>query len=261
MGDRDSRVGWTRASPPPAGTLARAQVTLGESPSFCIAEGSGAPGKVDSSPSSFHGERRVSSNLSSRAVGQDGQGSKPGPAVSPQAWGLHPPLLSLLPSSVQRKSNNPASGKMSSIFFLKINNLGLGAKHLGLRPQLLRNPSSASRPPQECSPVGAPCRSFRGKRAEKGMALMLWACLSRRCCEWLRCCGGGEPRPRTVWLGHPEKRDQRYPRNVINNQKYNFFTFLPGVRTGRDHTRCFLPTPNACSGARLRRPRSPREVL
>uniref|UniRef100_A0A5F5PPM0 Phospholipid-transporting ATPase n=1 Tax=Equus caballus TaxID=9796 RepID=A0A5F5PPM0_HORSE len=49
------------------------------------------------------------------------------------------------------------------------------------------------------------------------------------CCEWLRCCGRGEPRPRTVWLGHPEKRDQRYPRNVINNQKYNFFTFLPGV--------------------------------
>jgi hypothetical protein len=36
-------------------------------------------------------------------------------------------------------------------------------------------------------------------------------------------------RPRTVWLGHPEKREQRYPRNVINNQKYNFFTFLPGV--------------------------------
>uniref|UniRef100_A0A8C0L8C7 Phospholipid-transporting ATPase n=1 Tax=Canis lupus dingo TaxID=286419 RepID=A0A8C0L8C7_CANLU len=53
--------------------------------------------------------------------------------------------------------------------------------------------------------------------------------LSHQCCEWLRCCGGGEPRPRTVWLGHPEKRDQRYPRNVINNQKYNFFTFLPGV--------------------------------
>uniref|UniRef100_A0A2K5I7H6 Phospholipid-transporting ATPase n=1 Tax=Colobus angolensis palliatus TaxID=336983 RepID=A0A2K5I7H6_COLAP len=49
------------------------------------------------------------------------------------------------------------------------------------------------------------------------------------CCEWLRCCAGGEARPRTVWLGHPEKRDQRYPRNVINNQKYNFFTFLPGV--------------------------------
>ncbi|ETE66118.1 putative phospholipid-transporting ATPase IIA, partial [Ophiophagus hannah] len=49
------------------------------------------------------------------------------------------------------------------------------------------------------------------------------------CCECLRCCGRRDPRPRTVWLGHPEKRDQRYPRNVVNNQKYNFFTFLPGV--------------------------------
>ncbi|CAL9703174.1 unnamed protein product [Knipowitschia caucasica] len=49
------------------------------------------------------------------------------------------------------------------------------------------------------------------------------------CCPWSRCCGLGELRPRTVWLGHPEKREQRYPRNVINNQKYNFFTFLPGV--------------------------------
>uniref|UniRef100_A0A6I8NIN3 Phospholipid-transporting ATPase n=1 Tax=Ornithorhynchus anatinus TaxID=9258 RepID=A0A6I8NIN3_ORNAN len=49
------------------------------------------------------------------------------------------------------------------------------------------------------------------------------------CCEWLRCCGRRDPRPRTVWLGHPEKREQRYPRNVINNQKYNFFTILPGV--------------------------------
>uniref|UniRef100_A0A667Y7B0 Phospholipid-transporting ATPase n=1 Tax=Myripristis murdjan TaxID=586833 RepID=A0A667Y7B0_9TELE len=50
-----------------------------------------------------------------------------------------------------------------------------------------------------------------------------------RCCPWSRCCGMGDFRPRTVWLGHPEKREQRYPRNVINNQKYNFFTFLPGV--------------------------------
>lgn len=39
----------------------------------------------------------------------------------------------------------------------------------------------------------------------------------------------GDFRPRTVWLGHPEKREQKYPRNVINNQKYNFFTFLPAV--------------------------------
>ncbi|KAM4623210.1 putative phospholipid-transporting ATPase IIA [Discoglossus pictus] len=51
----------------------------------------------------------------------------------------------------------------------------------------------------------------------------------RGCCDCLGCCGRRELRPRTVWLGHPEKREQRYPRNVINNQKYNFFTFLPGV--------------------------------
>uniref|UniRef100_A0A3Q2E0S7 Phospholipid-transporting ATPase n=1 Tax=Cyprinodon variegatus TaxID=28743 RepID=A0A3Q2E0S7_CYPVA len=50
-----------------------------------------------------------------------------------------------------------------------------------------------------------------------------------KCCPWSRCCGMGDFRPRTVWLGHPEKREQRYPKNVINNQKYNFFTFLPGV--------------------------------
>uniref|UniRef100_A0A8C5R3D3 Phospholipid-transporting ATPase n=1 Tax=Leptobrachium leishanense TaxID=445787 RepID=A0A8C5R3D3_9ANUR len=49
------------------------------------------------------------------------------------------------------------------------------------------------------------------------------------CCECLGCCGRRELKPRTVWLGHPEKREQRYPRNVINNQKYNFFTFLPGI--------------------------------
>uniref|UniRef100_A0A8B9G0C1 Phospholipid-transporting ATPase n=1 Tax=Amazona collaria TaxID=241587 RepID=A0A8B9G0C1_9PSIT len=55
------------------------------------------------------------------------------------------------------------------------------------------------------------------------------SCPSSWCCQCLRCCGRRDPRPRTVWLGHPEKRDQRYPRNVINNQKYNFFTFLPGV--------------------------------
>uniref|UniRef100_A0A8C6UA41 Phospholipid-transporting ATPase n=1 Tax=Neogobius melanostomus TaxID=47308 RepID=A0A8C6UA41_9GOBI len=33
----------------------------------------------------------------------------------------------------------------------------------------------------------------------------------------------GELRPRTVWLGHPEKREQRYPRNVLFNQFKYFF--------------------------------------
>lgn len=56
-----------------------------------------------------------------------------------------------------------------------------------------------------------------------------WLVPSFRCCPWSHCCGMGDFRPRTVWLGHPEKREQKYPRNVINNQKYNFFTFLPAV--------------------------------
>lgn len=61
-----------------------------------------------------------------------------------------------------------------------------------------------------------------------------------RCCPWSRCCGMGDFRPRTVWLGHPEKREQKYPRNVINNQKYNFFTFLPAVSMSqRSHVHLF----------------------
>uniref|UniRef100_A0A8B9FTJ2 Phospholipid-transporting ATPase n=1 Tax=Amazona collaria TaxID=241587 RepID=A0A8B9FTJ2_9PSIT len=34
---------------------------------------------------------------------------------------------------------------------------------------------------------------------------------------------------RTVWLGCPEKCEEKYPKNAIKNQKYNVFTFIPGV--------------------------------
>ncbi|XP_035038693.1 probable phospholipid-transporting ATPase IIB isoform X1 [Hippoglossus stenolepis] len=34
---------------------------------------------------------------------------------------------------------------------------------------------------------------------------------------------------RTVWLGCPEKCEEKYPKNGIKNQKYNIFTFVPGV--------------------------------
>uniref|UniRef100_A0A8C7MF26 Phospholipid-transporting ATPase n=1 Tax=Oncorhynchus kisutch TaxID=8019 RepID=A0A8C7MF26_ONCKI len=72
---------------------------------------------------------------------------------------------------------------------------------------------------QNCSYISAVLRLFGTRGPGAGL----------KCCPWSRCCGMGDFRPRTVWLGHPEKREQRYPRNVINNQKYNFFTFLPGV--------------------------------
>uniref|UniRef100_A0A803Y8C3 Phospholipid-transporting ATPase n=1 Tax=Meleagris gallopavo TaxID=9103 RepID=A0A803Y8C3_MELGA len=38
-----------------------------------------------------------------------------------------------------------------------------------------------------------------------------------------------ELKARTVWLGCPEKCEEKYPKNAIKNQKYNIFTFIPGV--------------------------------
>uniref|UniRef100_A0A8C0R1B9 Phospholipid-transporting ATPase n=1 Tax=Canis lupus dingo TaxID=286419 RepID=A0A8C0R1B9_CANLU len=38
-----------------------------------------------------------------------------------------------------------------------------------------------------------------------------------------------ELKARTVWLGYPEKCEEKHPRNSIKNQKYNVFTFIPGV--------------------------------
>ncbi|XP_032827203.1 putative phospholipid-transporting ATPase IIB isoform X1 [Petromyzon marinus] len=55
--------------------------------------------------------------------------------------------------------------------------------------------------------------------------------LCTSCCDSLCCLcrRHKELKPRTVWLGHPEKGEEKYPRNAIKNQKYNVFTFVPGV--------------------------------
>uniref|UniRef100_A0A674EZG9 Phospholipid-transporting ATPase n=1 Tax=Salmo trutta TaxID=8032 RepID=A0A674EZG9_SALTR len=55
--------------------------------------------------------------------------------------------------------------------------------------------------------------------------------LSLSCCDCLArmCRRTKELKARTVWLGHPEKCEEKYPKNAIKNQKYNFFTFVPGV--------------------------------
>ncbi|XP_063217955.1 probable phospholipid-transporting ATPase IIB isoform X2 [Bacillus rossius redtenbacheri] len=49
------------------------------------------------------------------------------------------------------------------------------------------------------------------------------------CCSWFwkRCCRERELRPRTIAIGHP--CPEKFPANVIRNQKYNMFTFLPMV--------------------------------
>ena len=50
-----------------------------------------------------------------------------------------------------------------------------------------------------------------------------------RCCSrlWSWCCGTKEYSSRTVWIG--KEHVQKFPANVIRNQKYNTFTFIPVV--------------------------------
>lgn len=50
-----------------------------------------------------------------------------------------------------------------------------------------------------------------------------------RCCSWLwrRCCRERELKSRTIIVGHPNS--EKFPANVIRNQKYNIITFLPLV--------------------------------
>uniref|UniRef100_A0A3Q2XGB8 Phospholipid-transporting ATPase n=1 Tax=Hippocampus comes TaxID=109280 RepID=A0A3Q2XGB8_HIPCM len=58
-----------------------------------------------------------------------------------------------------------------------------------------------------------------------------WRVLCESCCDCLvrMCRRKKELKARTVWLGHPEKCEEKFPKNSIRNQKYNFFTFVPGV--------------------------------
>ncbi|XP_050993153.1 probable phospholipid-transporting ATPase IIB isoform X2 [Labeo rohita] len=58
-----------------------------------------------------------------------------------------------------------------------------------------------------------------------------WKVLCTSCCECLvhTCRRKKELKTRTVWLGHPEKCEEKYPKNAIKNQKYNIVTFVPGV--------------------------------
>uniref|UniRef100_A0A8C2IL86 Phospholipid-transporting ATPase n=1 Tax=Cyprinus carpio TaxID=7962 RepID=A0A8C2IL86_CYPCA len=55
--------------------------------------------------------------------------------------------------------------------------------------------------------------------------------VNKVCCECLvhTCRRKKELKARTVWLGHPEKCEEKYPKNAIKNQKYNIVTFVPGV--------------------------------
>ena len=52
-----------------------------------------------------------------------------------------------------------------------------------------------------------------------------------RCCSrlWRWCCGPKEYTSRTVWIGR--ENWEKFPPNIIRNQKYNVFTFIPIVST------------------------------
>ncbi|XP_029700720.1 probable phospholipid-transporting ATPase IIB isoform X2 [Takifugu rubripes] len=58
-----------------------------------------------------------------------------------------------------------------------------------------------------------------------------WKMFWSSCCDCLVhiCRRKKELKARTVWLGCPEKCEEKYPKNAIKNQKYNTFTFVPGV--------------------------------
>ncbi|XP_036891947.1 probable phospholipid-transporting ATPase IIB isoform X3 [Sturnira hondurensis] len=77
-------------------------------------------------------------------------------------------------------------------------------------------------------------RAARRRRGLWGLPQLLcgaWVSLCTSCCDGLInvCRRKREPKARTVWLGHPEKCEEKHPRNSIKNQKYSVFTFIPGV--------------------------------
>ncbi|XP_028908503.1 probable phospholipid-transporting ATPase IIB isoform X2 [Ornithorhynchus anatinus] len=74
-------------------------------------------------------------------------------------------------------------------------------------------------------------RLTRRKRGLEWFVCGGWKFLCTSCCDWLIniCRRKKELKARTVWLGCPEKCEEKYPRNAIKNQKYNVFTFIPGV--------------------------------
>ncbi|XP_047382561.1 probable phospholipid-transporting ATPase IIB isoform X3 [Sciurus carolinensis] len=74
-------------------------------------------------------------------------------------------------------------------------------------------------------------RIARRKRGLEWFVCGGWKFLCASCCDWLIniCQRKKELKARTVWLGCPEKSEEKHPRNSIKNQKYNVFTFIPGV--------------------------------
>lgn len=65
-------------------------------------------------------------------------------------------------------------------------------------------------------------------RSRIGWCTRALATCTRWCLCWCRC-RGSELRCRSIYLGREARATGRFPPNVIRNQKYNLFTFLPKV--------------------------------
>uniref|UniRef100_A0A3P9KZT9 Phospholipid-transporting ATPase n=1 Tax=Oryzias latipes TaxID=8090 RepID=A0A3P9KZT9_ORYLA len=74
-------------------------------------------------------------------------------------------------------------------------------------------------------------RLAQRRRGLGWLLLGAWKLLCGSCCDFLLrlCRRRKELKARTVWLGCPEKCEEKYSKNIIKNQKYNILTFVPGV--------------------------------
>uniref|UniRef100_A0A8C7YB77 Phospholipid-transporting ATPase n=1 Tax=Oryzias sinensis TaxID=183150 RepID=A0A8C7YB77_9TELE len=74
-------------------------------------------------------------------------------------------------------------------------------------------------------------RLAQRRRGLGWLLLGAWKLLCGSCCDCLLrlCRRRKELKARTVWLGCPEKCEEKYSKNIIKNQKYNILTFVPGV--------------------------------
>jgi len=56
-----------------------------------------------------------------------------------------------------------------------------------------------------------------------------WTNLCTSCCKKSVCCRERELKPRTVAIGLRGRQTEKFPRNVVRNQKYSIITFIPKV--------------------------------
>lgn len=108
--------------------------------------------------------------------------------------------------------------------------------------ELSDSPGTKKYPQKAIKAVLSCCCSFCFFFFFFGLFLIILTSSFVSCCDCLAhiCRRKKELKARTVWLGCPEKCEEKYPKNAIKNQKYNIITFVPGVSGSSSHTTCSL---------------------